>query len=66
MLATTAGWVTYQIVIVGLADGRRLMVGVHCEPPKGIEVGTMPAPCQADAAAVNAPRVGAEPWLQAD
>ena len=59
MLATTAGWVTYNIVVLGLADGRRLMVGVHCEPRMERESGSIPARCQADAAPVNAPRVGA-------
>jgi hypothetical protein len=66
ILATTAGWVTYDIVVRGLADGRRLMVGVHCEPPMESEAGSIPARCQADAAPVTAPRVGQEPWLQSD
>ena len=66
VLATTGGYVTYQIALLGLADGRQLMVGVHCDPPMKYEAGTIPAHCQADAAPVNAPRVGQEPWLQSD
>ena len=66
ILATTAGWVTYNVVVLGLADGRRLMVGVHCEPRMERESGAIPARCQADAAPVNAPQVGQEPWLQSD
>ena len=55
-----------QIVLLGLADGRRLMVGVYCEPRMESEAGSIPARCQADAAPVNAPRVGEEPWLRSD
>ena len=66
ILATTAGWVTYNIVVLGLADGERLMVGVHCEPRMERESGSIPARCQADAAPVNVPRVGEEPWLDSD
>ena len=66
ILATTGGWVTYRIAVLGLADGRRLMVGVYCEPRMESETGSIPARCQADAAPVNAPRVGAEPWLRGD
>ncbi len=66
ILATTAGWVTYNIVVLGLADGKRLMVGVYCEPRMERESGSIPAHCQADAAPVNAPRVGEEPWLRSD
>ena len=66
VLATTGGWVTYRIALLGLADGRRLIVGVHCEPPMELEAGSIPARCQADAAPVNAPRVGGEPWLRSD
>ena len=66
ILATTAGWVTYKIVLLGLADGRQLMVGVYCDPQMESEAGLIPAHCQADAAPVTAPRVGEEPWLQID
>ena len=66
ILATTGGWVLYRVVLLGLADGRQLMVGVYCDPPMGSETGSIPARCQADAAPVNAPRVGQEPWLRSD
>lgn len=66
VLATTSGWVTYTIAILGFADGRGLMVGVHCEPLKEYEGGTIPATCQADAGEISAPRVGEEPWLRSD
>ncbi|MDF2735226.1 MAG: hypothetical protein K0S97_1849 [Chloroflexota bacterium] len=66
ILATTAGWVTYNIVVLELADGERLMIGVHCEPRMDSEAGPTPARCQPDAAPVDAPRVGQEPWLQGD
>ena len=66
VLATTGGWVVYRIALLGLADGRQVMVGVYCDPPMESETGSIPARCQADAAPVNAPRVGAEPWLRGD
>ena len=66
ILATTGGWVTYKIAILRLADGRRLMVGLHCEPPMESQVGTTPARCHADTERINAPRVGEEPWLELD
>ena len=66
VLATTGGWVVYRIALLGLADGRQVMVGVYCDPPMESETGTIPARCQADAAPVNAPRVGDEPWLRSD
>jgi hypothetical protein len=66
VLATTSGWVVYRIALLGLADGRQVMVGVYCDPPMESETGSIPARCQADAAPVNAPRVGAEPWLHSD
>ncbi len=66
ILATNGGWVEYRIALLGLADGRRLMVGVYCEPKVESEVGTTPARCQADAGEISAPRVGEEPWLEPD
>lgn len=66
ILATNGGWVEYRIALLGLADGRRLMVGVYCEPQIESEVGTTPARCQADAGEISAPRVGEEPWLELD
>jgi len=66
VLATTGGWVEYRIALLGLADGRRLMVGVYCEPLREFDGGSIPATCQADAGEVSAPRVGAEPWLEPD
>ena len=66
VLAMTAGWVEYRVVLLGLADGRRLMVGVYCDPPREFDGSSIPASCQADAAEVSAPRVGEEPWLNGE
>jgi hypothetical protein len=66
VLATTGGWVEYRIAMLGLSDGRRVMVGVYCEPLRQSQAGSVPATCQADAGEVSAPRVGAEPWLARD
>ena len=46
ILDTTAGWVTYQIALLGLAHGRRrLMVSVYCDPGMESEAGSTPAHC---------------------
>ena len=66
VLATTGGWVVYRIVVLGMADGRQVIVGVYCDPPMESETRSIPARCQADAAPVNAPRLGQEPWLHSD
>ena len=66
VLATTGGWVTYRIALLALADGRLLMVGVHCEPLREFDAGSIPASCEADAGEISAPRVGEEPWLRPD
>ncbi len=66
VVATTSGWVTYRIALIALADGRRIMVGVHCEPRREYDGGSIPASCQADAGEISAPRVGEEPWLRPD
>ena len=66
VLATTGGFVECRIALIGLADGRRLMVGVYCEPTMESTTGTIRARCIADAAGVHAPRVGEEPWLERD
>jgi hypothetical protein len=66
VLAVTGGWVEYRIVLLGLDDGRRLRVGVICEPLREYDGGSIPASCLADAGEVSAPRVGEEPWLDGD
>jgi hypothetical protein len=66
VLAVTGGWVEYRIVLLGLDDGRRLKVGVICDPLREYDGGSIPASCQADAGEVSAPRVGEEPWLDGD
>jgi hypothetical protein len=65
-LATTSGMTTYRIALITLADGRRVMVGVHCTPQIESEVGTTPPRCRADTEEIHAPRVGEEPWLRSD
>jgi hypothetical protein len=65
-LATTSGGTAYRIALITLADGRRLMVGVHCDPQIESGVGTTPARCRADTEEIHAPRAGEEPWLEPD